>query len=86
MEWKPYLNYKDLMACGICKNKAYDAIKELKKTKVKVDGKEIPWEDTYEAEMLQGEKIPTDIFLRYFPSCRKFFTKQKDATHAVQSK
>lgn len=84
VEWKPYLNYKDLVACGLDRNKAYVVIKDLKKTKVKIDGKEVPWEDTYEATMLLGEKIPTDIFLKFFPSCKKFFAKKKDVTQADQ--
>lgn len=79
MEWKPYINYKDIEACGLSRKTAYKILRDLAQTPVKENGHEVPWCDTYEASQLGGMKIPTDIFLSYFPACRKFFIKRKEA-------
>lgn len=62
-----YLGYKEIMELLKCsKGKAYEVIKELRK--------ETEWEETYESKW-KGIVIPTDIFLKYFPSCRKALKK-----------
>lgn len=64
---KPYLDYKDISELLKCsKAKAYEVIKELIK--------ETEWEETYESKW-KGIVIPTDLFLKYFPSCRKALKK-----------
>lgn len=68
MEWKPYLGYADVMNLIQCsKKRAYDILDELR-TKT-------GWGDTYEAKHKYQIVIPTDIFLKYFPSCRKALKK-----------
>lgn len=64
---KPYLDYKDISELlKRSKAKAYEVIKELRK--------ETEWEETYESKW-KGIVIPTDLFLKYFPSCRKALKK-----------
>lgn len=64
---KPYLDYKDISELLKCsKAKAYEVIKELRK--------ETEWEETYESKW-KGIVILTDLFLKYFPSCRKALKK-----------
>lgn len=64
---KPYLDYKDISELLKCsKAKAYEVIKELRK--------ETEWEETYESKW-KGIVIPKDLFLKYFPSCRKALKK-----------
>lgn len=64
---KPYLDYKDISELLKCsKAKAYEVIKELRK--------ETEWEETYESKW-KGIVIPTDLFLKYFLSCRKALKK-----------
>lgn len=64
---KPYLDYKDVMSLFECsKVKAYQIIKELRE--------KTEWEETYESKW-KGIVIPTDLFLKYFPSCRKALKK-----------
>lgn len=72
MEWKPYLNYKDLMLIlEIGKSSSYRIIEELRKEPV--NG--VPYEQTYEATSKGKKDIPTEIFLRKYPYCRKALKK-----------
>ncbi len=68
MEWKPYLGYADVMELYKCsKGMAYEILLDLR-TKT-------GWADTYEAKHKSQIVIPTEIFLKYFPSCRKALKK-----------
>ena len=85
MEWKPYIGYKEIMACGVSKGSAYMIIDKVMQMTVQEDGEYIPWKDTYEARMINGKtkkRIPTDLLLKKLPHCKKYFTKSKEKTQA----
>lgn len=85
MEWKPYIGYKEIMACGVSKGSAYMIIDKVMQMTVQEDGESIPWKDTYEAHMINGKtkkRIPTDLLLKKLPHCKKYFTKPKEKTQA----
>lgn len=86
MEWKPYIGYKEIMACGVSKGSAYSIIDDVMQMIVQENGTSVPWKNTYESRMVNGKtkkKIPTDLLLKKLPHCKKFFTKAKEKTQAL---
>lgn len=78
MEWKPYLNYKDVMNFGLSEARAYAALEKAMQMSVKEYGVTKPWCDTEEAELVNskvGKRAPTDLVLKALPHARKVFSK-----------
>lgn len=78
MEWKPYLNYKDVMSFGVSEARAYKILEKAMQKDVKENGETKPWCDTEEAELVNnkvGKRAPTDLVLKALPHARKVFSK-----------
>lgn len=80
MEWKPYLNYKDVMRFGLSQARAYEILEKAMQKLVREEGELKPWNETEEAEGVNGKtgkRAPTELVLKVLPHAKKIFNKQK---------
>lgn len=80
MEWKPYLNYKDVMRFGLSESTAYKALEKAMSLTVKENGETKAWCETMEAELVNnkvGKRAPTELVIKVLPHAKKFFSKKQ---------